>query len=205
MLNPQRFHRRGPRQGPALHGVLNTHLCAGLLCVSICDVTSWMFMGRPAGRAAQGLCMSGVWGTGGMQEACRRDAGAGRRHGCALTVQGDAIVLLHRLQRIRLPLEMHVRCPEAAARPVIVHSCLLQGSKLCKELLRKRGRAETSISAANTAQPRMVPAHPYTHHHRCLSNHYGELRQSTSETRSMSPAGRCHRWQSQEGLQAHHV
>lgn len=23
------------------------HLCAGLLCVSICDVTSCMFMGRP--------------------------------------------------------------------------------------------------------------------------------------------------------------
>lgn len=125
------------RQGPR-----GSHLCAGLLCVSICDVTSWMFMGRPGGSSPSAGGDTGCSSQGHATEPPRR-----------LTVQGDPVVLLHRLQRVRLPFEVHVRRPQAAARPVVVHGRLLQGPKLCKELLRTRRRgAHASFRAADAQQ-----------------------------------------------------
>ena len=51
------------------------------------------------------------------------------------TVQGYAVVLLHSFQGVCFPLKVHVSGPQTAARSVIVHSRLLQSSKLSKEFL----------------------------------------------------------------------
>lgn len=99
-------------------------------------------MGRPGGSSRSAGGDTGCSSQGHATEPPRR-----------LTVQGDPVVLLHRLQRVRLPFEVHVRRPQAAARPVVVHGRLLQGPKLCKELLRTRKRgAHVSFRAADAQQ-----------------------------------------------------
>lgn len=57
------------------------------------------------------------------------------------TVQGDPVVLLHGLQGICLPLEVHVGRAQAAARTVIVDGRLLQRPELGEQLLRAEGKA----------------------------------------------------------------
>lgn len=96
---PTLTHTATPARGSAA-----PHLCAGLLCVSICDVTSCMFMGRPGEK--QPVSLGARWKADPSSQAGKR-----LKQPRGLTIQGDSIVLLHSFQSICLPLKMHVCCP----------------------------------------------------------------------------------------------